>query len=139
MKTTNLFAIGLLVAVVGSSSFASGFRCEGDGYSVKLFNKTSNATRTPSVMIVSHEDASPATLLRRDGAAIRKHNRLNTVQYVVDGNNKIGADTVILQIAFKEGQESLEAGETADGQLILVADDSRQVVALACERYLKGE
>lgn len=140
MKTlTNLFVV-VAVAFASTSAMASGFRCAGDGYNVKLYNKTAGGTRIPAVFILSHEDASPATLLRRGEGEISKSNRLNTVRYTVDGNSKVGAETVILQISFKEGVEVLEAGEEVPGQLILVNEDGdREVTHLTCERYLKGE
>ncbi len=131
----------IAIALAGSNAMASGFKCqENDGYAVKLFNKTVGGTRIPAKMIVSHSDASPATLLVRGEGEISKSNRLNTVRYTVDGNAKVGADQVILQIHFKEGQETLEAGEEVDGQLILAQESGeREVVALTCARYLKGE
>ncbi len=140
MKSINMLSIGLLVAVSSTGAFASGFRCTSEnGFAVKLYNHTTGATRTPSLLVVSHGDADPSTLLTRKGSEIRKNNRVNSVQYVVEGNRKIDADTVILQVSYKEGRENLEAGETVNGQLILVSDGNRQVVKLECERYLKGE
>lgn len=136
--TINLFAVAIFA--LATNAQASGFRCEGEGYSAKLYNKTIEATRTPSRLVVSHEDANPHTLLVRTGEEIRKHNRLNSVQYVVDGNGKVGAETVILQINYKEGVEVLENGEEVQGQLILLSEgESREVIQLTCERYLKGE
>lgn len=130
----------MVIGLVGSSAFASGFRCSGgDGYQVKLYNETQTETRIPSVMVVSHTEASPATLLVARGSDIRKTNRLNTVRYTVDGSD-MRADKVILQINFKEGRETLEEGEEVPGQLIIVErNGDRSVVELDCARYLKGE
>lgn len=130
-----LVVIGLVVA---SSAFASGFKCEGDsGYRVKLYNHRNTETRVPAKMIISHEDAG--TLLVADESEISKTNRANTVRYTVDGNRKIQAEQAILQIAFKEGRETLGKGKTAEGQLILVGDEDREVFDLTCVRYLVGE
>lgn len=143
MKSLAINLLTIATVVFATNAQASGFRCEDTqdlGYSVKLYNKTSGGTRIPSKLILSQESASPRTLLVAGQDEITKHNRLNTVQYVVDGNEKVGAERVILQITFKEGAESLEAGEHAPGQLIFVSEDGdRDVVRLTCERYLKGE
>ncbi len=142
MKTSFL-TLAFGVALVSSGAFASGFKCESvdaSGYSVKLFNHVdpNTGTRTPAAMIVSQEEEG--TLLVRKGAAIRKHNRLNTVQYGVDSTKKLGGEQAILQIRFKEGKEVLRAGETAEGQLIVVSEDGdRDVNELSCERYLKND
>ena len=65
-------------------------------------------------------------------------NRTNTVQFVVEGNRKIDADTVIFQVAHKEGRDTLEEGALVDGQLILLKDQAKEVIELACFRYLKN-
>ena len=128
-----MVGVGLMV---GTAAFGSGFKCDGDlGYSVKLFNKT-DATRVPAVLVVSQKGLG--TLLRAESEEIRKHNRANTVQYVVEGNEQLNADQVVLQITFKEGRETLAAGEEAPGQLILVKGADREVIDLSCERYLKS-
>ena len=88
-NTTKLFSV-LCVAAIQTSAFASGFKCEGDmGYNVKLYNDTSS-TRTPAVLVISQ--VGQGTLLTREGTEISKHNRPNTVQYVVEGNRKLDAD-----------------------------------------------
>lgn len=133
--------IGMLVLVAGSS-FASGFKCEdvnGDGFRVKLFNRTTGGTRVPSKLVISHTEASPATLLVASDSEISKSNRANVVRYTVDGS-EMNLDTAILQIRFLEGRDSIAKGETAEGQLILVDHEgNREVSHLVCERYLKGE
>lgn len=140
MKAVTINLIAIATLVLAGNANASGFKCEGKGYNVKLYNKTVGGTRIPSKFILSHVDADPRTLLTRSEGQIRKHNNANTVQYVVNGNSTVGAETVILQISFKEGLETLEAGEEVPGQLILVEEDgSREVTRLSCERYLKGE
>lgn len=125
------------LALLPTTAHASGFLCEGEGYTVKLFNQT-DATRTPAVLVVSKSDEQPSTLLRRAGTEIHKSNRANTVSYSVEGSRKLNADKAILQISFKEGRETLAAGESVPAQLILVQDDNRDVVQLSCERYLKN-
>lgn len=141
MKTLAINLMAIVTLALATNAQASGFKCEGkDGYNVKLFNRTVGGTRVPSKFILSHQDADPRTLLTRGESEIRKHNRLNTVQYAVHGNSKVAAETVILQINFKEGKEVLEAGEEVPGQLILVDEDGgREVNSLTCERYLKGD
>jgi len=131
--------VAVTALTIGMGAFASGFRCAGEGYTVKMFNHISpeEGTRTPAALIIASEEEG--TLLVRKGSEIRKNNRRNTVQYVVRGNRRLGADRAILQVAFKEGRETLEDGETVDGQLILQADEDREVVKLSCERYLKSE
>ena len=140
MRKNVLSVLALSFIAIGSTAFGSGFDCVGeDGYNAKLYNHVDpeNGTRTPAALIISNVEEG--TLLVRKGGSIRKHNRANTVQYVVDGNRKLAADTAILQIRFKEAVEVLEEGETAEGQLILVADGERNVLDLTCFRYLKTE
>lgn len=133
------FAMALVLGMFATAAFADGFKCTGEdsSYSAKLYNKihAEDGTRNPGAMILSSEQEG--TLLVRRGTEIRKHNRKNTVQYVVEGNRKLGADTAILQVEFKQGRETIEAGDTVPGQLILVADGEREVHGLSCERYLK--
>lgn len=140
MKRSVQLLTVLAISVFGTGAVADGFKCEGTNsdYNVQLYNKVmpEEGTRTPAVLVVS--DAEEGTLLVRRGGAIRKHNRDNTVQYVVEGNRKLGADTAILQIRFKQGREVIEAGETRPAQLILITDGEKEVLPLSCERYLKG-
>lgn len=135
MKTAII--LGLAMAFSGTV-FASGFKCESaDGLNVKLFNHVdpNTGTRIPAVLVISYEQG---TLLVRRQYEIKKINRRNTVQYVVNGRG-LDANTAILQIRFKEGREVLAEGERAEGQLILVDYGDKQVIALDCERYLKAE
>lgn len=133
MKTV-LTTIAMLV--VGSQAFASGFTCDSTtGYNVQLFNDL-YATRKPATLVISHAEATPATLVKAFGEQIRKYNRSGSTQYVVDAVH----GKAIVQVLFKEGRETLEAGETVEGQLILVDDEgNRAVHALSCSRYLKGD
>jgi hypothetical protein len=144
MKTVNLGMITLLFLGLGSSAFASGFKCESvhsrQAYTVRLYNHVSptTGTRVPAVLVISEEEQG--TLLVRKNGEISKHVRANSVQYVVNGNERLGVERAILQIAFREGREVLAAGESVDGQLILVREDGgRSVTDLTCSRYLKGE
>jgi len=136
MKANLLTA--LVITVFGSSAFGSGFKCEGeDGYRVKLYNnvKATDGTRTPAVLVISHDDMG--TLLVRKGEEIRKRNYTTSVRYVVEGNRKLDADTAIVQIQFKEGSEVLKEGEIVTGQLVLVSDGESRKLDLLCARYLK--
>jgi hypothetical protein len=138
MKT--LITLGLMASLASTQAFASGFLCTSkDGLRVKLFNHVdpTSGTRTPAAMVIS--DETSGTLLVRKGEEIRKQNRSKTVRYAVDGNNSLNAVTVVVQIHFKEGREVLAEGESADGELILIAEDAgRNVFDLTCERYLKS-
>ena len=142
MKTVrNPFTVfaAFSVFALASSAQASGFVCtSGEGYTAKLYNYTDPnlGTRNPSVFVISHE--TQGTLLVRKGADIRKHNRSNTVQYVVNGDEQLGADTAILQLDHK--YDGREITGTVDGQLILIQDGTRDrvVIDLQCERYLKN-
>jgi len=127
----------VLVSVVGlaAPAFASGFRCASpDGYRVKIFNHThaEQGTRTPAVLVVSHDNAG--TLLAADGSEISKRNLSNVVQYSAKGP-KGGLSQAIVQIAFKEGKEYLAEGEKAYGTLILAQGGKRATTRLVCTRY----
>lgn len=130
-----------MAMVVGTAAFGSGYKCTGTDFtgtewSVKMYNHTSVETRVPSVLVISNEDQG--TLLLRKDLEIKKANRRNTVQFVVEGNRKIDSDSVIFQVTHKEGRETLEEGEVVSGQLILVKEGSKQVIDLECSRYLKN-
>lgn len=133
-----LMSVGLLL---GTSAFGSGYKCtsgdtaQGEWF-VQMYNHTSIQTRVPAVVIISNE--AQGTVLRRGAAEITKRNRANSVQFVMEGNRRVDADSVILQILHKEGQQTLSEREEVAGQLILVRDDSKEVISLACARYLKG-
>src|SRR5688500_11615998 len=47
----------VLFAISASSAWADGYRCEGRGYRVKLYNETQpeDGTRNPAVLIVSRK------------------------------------------------------------------------------------
>ena len=138
MKNFGMFVVALSCALVSGSAMASGFKCGGEGYNVKMFNLTTGATRKPAVLVISHDEASPKTLLTAKGSDIRKHNKVTSVQYVTDGAS-LDLNKVILQVSFKEGVEVIAEGDIVDGQLILVGEaGQREVIRLACERYLKN-
>ena len=129
----------VLASVVGLSvpALASGFRCESrDGYRVQVYNhvSASEGTRVPAALIVSHETAG--TLLAAKDGEISKRNLSNVVQYSAKGP-KGGLTYAVVQIAFKEGRESLAEGERAYGTLILAKGVDRQSSRLVCTRYKK--
>lgn len=133
-----LMSVGLML---GTAAFGSGYKCtSGDTaqgeWSVKMFNHTVTETRVPAVIVVSNE--AQGTVLKRTEAEITKRNRANTVQFVMEGNRRIDADSVILQVLHKEGRETLFDAEEVAGQLILVKDGSKEVISLDCARYLKN-
>lgn len=138
MKTVLTITVAIALSF---AAFGSGFKCESsNGLSVKMFNNIDPAsgTRTPAILVVSSD--ADGTFLVRKGAEIRKHNRVNTVQYVVEGSKASGVETAILQIRFKEGREVLEAEAIADAQLVLITQAGDRVVeSLECARYLKSE
>ena len=140
MKTSvRLFTV-IAISVLGTSAYADGFKCEATDstYAVKLFNHVNPelGTRNPAALIVSDDSG---TLLVRKGESISKTNRKNTVRYTVEGSRKLGADTAILQVRFKQGREVIEEGDARPGQLILIADGEKEVHELSCERYLKQD
>ncbi len=127
----------VLVSVVGlaAPAFASGFRCAStDGYRVKIYNHThaSQGTRTPAILVVSHENAG--TLLVAEGSEISKRNLSSVVQYSAKGQ-KGELSQAVVQIAFKEGKEYLAEGEKAYGTLILAKGGKRATTRLLCTRY----
>jgi len=138
MKKSVQLLTALAFGIFGTAAFADGFKCVGEDsdYNVKLFNKVmpEDGTRNPAVLVIS--DAHGTLLVRRD-SDISKTNRQNTVRYTVDGSRKLGADTAILQVRFKQGREVIEEGDTRPGQLILITDGEKEVLELSCERYLK--
>jgi len=126
---------------VGTAAFGSGYKCtsadtDQGRWSVQMYNRTTHETRVPSIIVISNE--LQGTVLKRNGTQINKVIRTNTVQFVMEGNRLIDADTVIFQVARKEGREVLKKGEETSGQLILVRDGLREVVSLTCARYLKN-
>ncbi len=136
MKAYSFLGLAILFSFASGSALASGFRCQSaDGYSVKEYDHTNphDGTRVPAVLVVS--SATEGTLLVAHNKEIRKHNRVNSIQYVVDGNEQLNADTVIFQVMYKPGQDVSEKGVA--GELVLVKDGTRDLTDLQCERYLK--
>lgn len=129
----------IIILTASSAVFGSGFKCESpDGLRVKLFNNVESTagTRTPAALVISGD--LDGTLLVRTGTSISKRIRAHSVQYTVQGTSRLGASAAILQIPFREGRETLSAGETIGGQLILLFEDGdKEVVTLECVRYLK--
>src|SRR5688500_2596961 len=111
MKNLILVAVAMMVT---SGAFASGFKCEGEGYRVKIFNKL-DATRTPAVLILSHVE--DGTIVKADAEDIQKYNGTTSVRYTVEDTDSW--DLVTIRIVFKEGKEVLEAGEEVDASLLL--------------------
>lgn len=140
MKTSIPLYVVMILITTGQFALASGFRCEGEdsGFRAKLFNHVhpTLGTRVPAALVVSHEDEG--TLLSvRGSSKIFKRNLPGSVEYIVEGNERLNAETVILKIQFKEGLEVIAKGERVLGQLILMNPDSQDIYELSCERYLK--
>ena len=131
----SLFVLFLALGVT-TSAFASGFRCyEEDGYTVYLKNKSAPESRTPELLRVRYDGE---LLLERTEKQITKSNRNNVVRYTVRGNKDVGFGKATLQVHFKEGRETLERGESVDGQLILYTNSTgdREVHQMECVRWL---
>jgi hypothetical protein len=134
----NLLTLASLV--LGTGAFASGFICEEpDSYSpltVKLFNKTVGGTRIPAVIVISDEHAG--TILVAKGEEISKKNLAHSVRYTATPANK---DTeAVLNISFKEGNDSLEEGEVVMGTLRFTDSGGEgDLTELECSRYLKNK
>jgi len=142
MNNSVRFFLALALVLVGTAAKADGFKCEGDDstLNVKVFNHVhaEKGTRTPAKLIIS--DLNQGTLAVRSGGEIRKSNLTSKVQYVVDGSRKLGAETAILQVQYKQGRETIAAGDVRPGHLILVdAEGDRTVYELSCERYVKQQ
>ena len=139
MKTYSI--ITLLVGIIGTASFGSGFVCKdvAEALTVQMYNYVhkEDGTRNPAVLVVS--DSHLGTLVRRFGDAIRKSNRVHTVRYTVSGGERedgLAFETAILQIHYKEGRETISMGETVQGELVLILNGEKDVTNLTCERYL---
>lgn len=136
----SLVVLSLVTLFGASSVFASGFRCVGEGgYRVKVYNQVDPklGTRTPAHLIISK--AGEGTLLVANAQDIEKVNHPSYVSYTVPGTGELGAIEASLEVAFKEGNETLEAGQKVDATLILTdTTHARDFYALVCTRYLKG-
>ena len=128
----------LAVMSLGNLAQASGFKCEERGGSLEviLINHVHPelGTRNPAKLVVG---TRRRTLLHRRGPQIRKLPIDGGVQYRAEGNRRIDADEVLLQIDFQEGKDVLEKGEWVSGRLILVRDEERDRLVLDCYRYLR--
>ena len=125
------------LALAGSAVHGSGFVCEGDGIRARLYNHVSpgKGTRVPAAFIVSTD--AEGTILVRKGPQIEKHLGTTSVRYVVAGGPELGADTVTLEIWFREGKGDLEDGDVVDGGLYMVGLQGTSEMRLGCQRYLK--
>lgn len=137
MKFIAMKLLVLAAVLSGTVVLASGFRCESDsGHTLKIYNYVNgeDGTRIPSIFVLSNDDG---TLLVARRHEISKRNLSDVVQYSVLGNEKVNAERVIAQIRFKEGRETIEAGELVEGTLILVRDSDRDISQMICSRYKK--
>src|SRR4051812_5891296 len=89
-----------VLVLVSSNSFASGFVCSGQGYSVKLYNQVQPnlGTKNPAVLIVSSENAGTLAVLKGD--EIVKSNGNTTVSYsgLINGKQNGRFMSVDLQV-----------------------------------------
>ena len=122
------------------SANASGFRCvDESGLHVKIYNflHGEDGTRLPAVFVLSHP--TRGTLLVAKGTQISKKNFASEVQYAVRGNALTQSKYVIVQIAFKEGKETIPKGEIVSGRLIFSNQGGAKTLSgLSCARYLKN-
>lgn len=128
----------ILVALSSSVTFASGFRCEGQGYRVKLYNQVqpSRGTKNPAIIIVSSEQSG--TVLRLQD--IEKTLSARTVTY--SGLANAVATGRFMQVRLEIVKEATQTGEFAGSRfavLTINADGGSTSARLACVPYLKGE
>ena len=140
MSKNRIGEIVITLFLSAAPAFGSGFICQSpDGFQAKLFNHVDPkvGTRTPAALIVSSE--RQGTLLVRYDEAIAKKSARTLVRYWAEGNSETNSDSVLLQVRFREGIDSLEAGETTPGQLIFFNGEERAIYPVECVRYLKKD
>lgn len=136
----SLVVLSLFIFFGASSVLASGFRCVGEeGYRVKVYNHVDPnlGTRTPAHLIISK--VGVGTLQHATASQIEKTNHPNYVEYTIAGSPDLGAIEASLEVAFSEGNETIESGKEVDATLILTSvTHVRDYYSLVCTRYLKG-
>ena len=129
-----------ILSLVSSVAMADGFRCQGEGYRAKQYNKVQPAegTRNPAVLVVSHEDVG--TLATLEGEDIQKSITEDTVIYEGQTNSSVDGRFVHvkLEIAKKPKLTGPYAGKHL-AELTLNADGESKNALLACKRYRKRD
>lgn len=128
-----------VLALVSSTSFASGFVCSGQGYNVKMYNQVqpSLGTKNPAVLVVSSEQGGTIAVLKGD--EIEKASSTNTVSYsgTVNGYQHGRFLHVELQVVKTPVANGPFAGQHF-GMLTLNTDSKNLSAKLACQPYLKN-
>ena len=128
-----------VLVLVSSNSFASGFKCSGQGYNVKLYNQVQPqlGTKNPAILVVSSEQAGTIAVIQ--GSDLDKAIGASTVSYSGMANGK--ANGHFMHVELQVVKQPVANGPFA-GQhfalLTLNADNGNIQAKLACEVYLKN-
>lgn len=135
----NSVLMAALVVSASSAAMADGFRCEGEGLRVKLYNQVqpSLGTKNPAVLIVSENNAGTLAVVQGDDLV--KSLTQDTVIY--EGLTHSKHSGRFVSASLEVDKEPHEHGRLAGlhlGLLTLVEDQRVTEVKLVCEHYLKG-
>ena len=134
-------AIVLMSLVASSVAMADGYRCEGQGYRVKMYNNVSPelGTKNAAVLIVSSDDEGTIAVLK-PGTDLAVTNRGTAWAYEglthERGNGQYAYTRLVVEKSPK-GPGALS--DSFDATLELNADNAKQVIDLVCEKYRKGD
>ncbi len=131
----------VLMSLVSSVAMADGYRCEGQGYRVKMYNNVHRelGTRNAAVLIVSSDSEGTIAVLK-PGTDLTKINHRDTWEF--EGlthevsNGQFAYTSLIVD---KEAKGPGALADIFDARLILNADKQREVIRLECVKYRKSE
>jgi hypothetical protein len=138
-KIFALVVISTVITIASSIAMASGFRCEGQGYSVKLYNEVqpSLGTKNPAVLVVSSPEMG--TIIRLQGSEIEKLQSVNAVAY--QGNTRDVNTGRFASVRIEIVKQPVASGDYAGqhfARLQIKSDNGTWTAKLACSEYLKG-
>jgi hypothetical protein len=135
MKT---LLISIAFALISSMSMASGFVCQGQGYTVRLYNEVqpTQGTKNPAVLIVSSSQLGTIAVLR--GTDIQYFTTAKALLYGGDTHNKqtghfMNVELALSRVAVNDANEPEKLAH-----LKLTADGGEFNSTLVCEQYLKN-
>jgi hypothetical protein len=135
MKT---LLISIAMSLVSSLSLASGFVCEGQGYTVRMYNQVqpSQGTKNPAALIVSSGQLGTIAVVK--GSDIQLYQTNQAFVYTGVSHDKHTGRFINVELAVSRSTQD-NAGEPERlGHLKLTADGGDFAATLVCEQYLKN-
>lgn len=126
----------LLFSLASTVASADGFRCAGEGFSVKVFHHTypGRGARNPAALILAQE--RKGTLARLFDREITRLSTPDSVLYEGQGHSDVDGRFLFLQLEIYENESGdLYDSETHFGRLRLHMNRQKKELKMVCEQY----